>query len=80
MAVVVCGVLLFKLYRDWRDSIFDVNITEFEDLRLKDVIDSARKRGSNIDVLRIEMKMLEAEMLTADAEGAARIVRHGRWP
>ena len=45
--------------------IVDVAITEFEDLRLKDVIDSARKRGSNIDVFRIELKVLEAEMLTA---------------
>ena len=61
---VVSGVLLFKLYREWRDSIVDVSITEFEDLRLKDVIDSARRRGSNIDVLRIELKVLEAEMLT----------------
>ncbi len=62
--VVIC-VLGFKLYREWRDSIVDVSITEFEDLRLKDVIDSARKRGSNIDVFRIELKVLEAEMLTA---------------
>ncbi len=65
IAVVVLCVLGFKLYREWRDSIVDVAITDFEDLRLKDVIDSARKRGSNIDVYRIELKVLEAEMLTA---------------
>jgi len=63
IGVVVGGVLLFKLYRDWRDRIINVDITEFEDLRLKEVIDSARKRGSNIDVLRIEMQILEVDML-----------------
>ncbi len=63
VAVVLGGVILFKLYRDWRDRIINVDITEFEDLRLKEVIDSARKRGSNIDVLRIEMEMLEVDML-----------------
>ena len=61
--MVLGGVLLFKLYRDWRDRIINVDITEFEDLRLKEIIDSARKRGSNIDVLRIEMEMLEVDML-----------------
>ncbi|MBP7736811.1 MAG: hypothetical protein KA369_12620 [Spirochaetes bacterium] len=63
IGVVVGGVILFKLYRDWRDRIINVDITEFEDLRLKEVIDSARKRGSNIDVLRIEMQILEVDML-----------------
>lgn len=63
VAVVLGGVLLFKLYRDWRDKIINVDITEFEDLRLREIIDSARKRGSNIDVLRIEKEMLEVEML-----------------
>ncbi|HPV43415.1 MAG TPA: hypothetical protein PKX40_19705 [Spirochaetota bacterium] len=63
VAVVIGGVLLFKLYRDWRDRIINVDITEFEDLRLKEIIDSARKRGSNIDVLKIEMEMLEVDML-----------------
>ncbi len=63
IGVVLGGVLLFKLYRDWRDRIINVDITEFEDLRLKEIIDSARKRGSNIDVLRIEMEMLEVDML-----------------
>jgi hypothetical protein len=63
IGVVLGGVLLFKLYRDWRDRIINVDITEFEDLRLREIIDSARKRGSNIDVLRIEMEMLEVDML-----------------
>ncbi len=63
IAVVVGGAYLYTLYLEKKNKDIKVSIKEFEDLRLKEVIDSARKRGSNIDMMRINVQMLEIEMM-----------------
>lgn len=61
---VVGGVLVYRLVQDWLDKRnATVDIKDFEDLRLKEAMDSVRKRGSNIDTLRIGLLITEVEML-----------------
>lgn len=63
VAIVVGGAWLFTKYLEWKSRDVPVSIKEFDDLRLKEVIESARKRGTNIDVMRINLQMLEIEMM-----------------
>ncbi|MBN2161121.1 MAG: hypothetical protein JW807_17170 [Spirochaetes bacterium] len=63
VAVIAGGVLLFQLYRDWRDSAVEVDIADFEDLRLKEVMSSVRRRGSSIELLRMDLQAVEIAML-----------------
>ena len=63
IAIIIGGVFLFTMYSEELNKIVEIDISEFEDLRVKDIIDSARKRGGNIDVMRIKLQVLDVEML-----------------
>ncbi len=62
-ALLAGGVFLFRLWSEGRERLVEVDISDFEDLRLREVMSSARKRRGNIDVLHIELRMLEVAML-----------------
>ncbi|MBN2080163.1 MAG: hypothetical protein JW838_14435 [Spirochaetes bacterium] len=62
-ALLAGGVFLFSFWSEGRERLVDVDISDFEDLRLREVMSSARKRRGNIDVLHIELSMLEVAMM-----------------
>ena len=60
-AVVVACALAFTIYVQDKNKSVDINISEFEDLRLKEVIDSARSHENNLDLLLIKLEILKVE-------------------
>jgi len=42
-----------------------INIQEFEDLRLKEFLQSARHDESNIDIIKMKIQVMQVEMLSA---------------
>ncbi len=54
---------LYSLYLASESRNINVDIQEFEDMRLKEFLQSARHDESNIDILRINLQVLQVEML-----------------
>ncbi len=64
-AVVIGSAFAFSLYIQEKNKIVDINISEFEDLRLKEVIDSARSHENNLDLLLIKLEILKVDLQKA---------------
>jgi hypothetical protein len=62
--LLVGGALLYTGIQENLLKDYAVDISEFDDLRLKDVLDSARKFESNLDVQRIRLEIIRVEMMT----------------
>lgn len=60
-AIVIGSAFAFSLYIQSKNKDVDINISEFEDLRLKEVIDSARSHENNLDLLQIKLEILKVE-------------------
>lgn len=60
-AVVVGSAFIFSVYIQNKNKSVDINISEFEDLRLKEVIDSARSHENNLDLLLIKLEILKVD-------------------
>ncbi len=63
IGVIFAGTYFLTMYLEERDKKIEVNISEFDDLRLKDVLDSARKKSDNADIVAIQLDILEIAML-----------------
>ncbi|MBU2514993.1 hypothetical protein KJ966_27040 [bacterium] len=59
--VVVGSAFLFSIYIQDMNKTVEINISEFEDLRLKEVIDSARSHENNLDLLLIKLEILKID-------------------
>lgn len=59
--LVIGAAIAFSIYIQQRNQQVEINISEFEDLRLKEVIDSARSHENNLDLLLIKKEILEVE-------------------
>ena len=68
IGAVVAGTALFTTYLKNRDKDIKLDITDFDDLRLKDVLDSARKKGDNADIVSVQLQILEIKMLDSILE------------
>lgn len=59
------ALALTFFFTDWfqeKETSEDVAISEFEDVRLKELMRKMRKRGTNVDLKRIEVSQLEVDM------------------
>lgn len=57
--VVIGSALAFSIYIQSQNKNVAINISEFEDIRLKEVIDSARSHENNLDLLEIKLEILK---------------------
>ncbi len=57
--IVIGSTYLFTQFIQNQNRNVEINITEFEDLRLKEVIDSARSHENNLDLLQIRLEILK---------------------
>ncbi len=58
---VIGSAIAFSIYIEGRNQSVEINIAEFEDLRLKEVIDSARSHENNLDLLLIKLEILKVD-------------------
>lgn len=63
ITVIFAGTYFLTKYLEEQDKKVEVNISDFDDLRLKDVLDSARKKSDNADIVAIQLDILEIAML-----------------
>ncbi len=63
--IVGGSTYLFTTYIEQKSRDFDINISEFEDLRLKEVIGSARSHENNLDLQKIRLEVLMIEQQEA---------------
>jgi hypothetical protein len=63
IGVIFAGTYFLTMYLEEQDKKIEVNISDFDDLRLKDVLDSARKKSDNADIVAIQLDILEIAML-----------------
>ncbi len=68
IGVVVAGTFFYTDHLKKRDKDIKIDITDFDDLRLKDVLDSARKKGDNADIIAVQLQIFEIKMLDAILE------------
>jgi hypothetical protein len=61
----ILGTIFFTNILSKRSRDIVINIKEFDDLRLKDVLNSARKKGNTADILSIKADIMDIEMLDA---------------
>ena len=61
IAIGIAGTVLFTFWMEVRQRTNEVNITEFEDTRLKDLIDAAKKNKSKLDLAKTELDSLKLE-------------------
>jgi hypothetical protein len=59
--IVIGSAIGFSLYIQEMNKNVEINISEFEDLRLKEVIDSARSHENNLDLLLIKLEILKVD-------------------
>ncbi len=59
--VVVGSAFIFSVFIQNKNKLVDINISEFEDLRLKEVIDSARSHENNLDLLLMKLEILKVD-------------------
>ncbi len=59
--LVIASAFIFSLYVQSKNQNVEINISEFEDLRLKEVIDSARSHENNLDLLLIKLEILKVD-------------------
>jgi hypothetical protein len=59
--VGIAGTVLFTNWMEVKQKKTEVNISEFEDVRLKDLIDAAQKNRSKLDVAKSELDALKQE-------------------
>jgi hypothetical protein len=64
VALVVGLSLIFTYWLKRKEGKIAINIEDFEDMRLKEMVDSVRNRGGNIDFLRIQLQIKEIEGLS----------------
>ncbi len=57
----IAGTVLFTFWMEVRQRTNEVSITEFEDTRLKDLIDAAKKNKSKLDMAKTELDALKLE-------------------
>ncbi len=62
VAIMVSLIVLFTLYTGEQDKKFKISFTEFEDLRLKEVLNSARMNDNNLIIRRNELFQVIIEM------------------
>ncbi len=60
-AIVIGSAVAFSMYIQEKNKDVEINISEFEDLRLKEVIDSARSHENNLDLLLIKLEILKID-------------------
>ena len=60
-AIVIGSAVAFSIFIQEKNKNVDINISEFEDLRLKEVIDSARSHENNLDLLLIKLEILKID-------------------
>jgi hypothetical protein len=63
IGIIFAGTYFLTMYLEEQDKKIEVNISDFDDLRLKDVLDSARKKSDNADIVAIQLDILEIAML-----------------
>lgn len=61
-SIIVAITALFTYYTELQNSRIDVNISEFEDVRLKEVLGNARMAGNTILIRNNELNSLIIEM------------------
>lgn len=61
IGVGVAGTVLFTFWMEMRQRTNEVTITEFEDVRLKDLIDAAQKNKSKMDIAKTDLDALKLE-------------------
>ncbi len=76
IGIIVAGTLFLTNYIEEKNKDYKINIEEFDDLRLKDVLDSARQKESNADLLSVQLDIIEIKML--DAVLNVKSVHHNR--
>jgi hypothetical protein len=59
--VVIGSAFAFSVYIQSQNKNVEINISEFEDIRLKEVIDSARNHENNLDLLEIKLEILKVD-------------------
>ncbi|MCP4129899.1 MAG: hypothetical protein GY754_02675 [bacterium] len=59
IGAVVAGTILLTNYISEQSKNVDININEFQDLRLRELIDTAKKNESEVDVARRELEDLK---------------------
>jgi hypothetical protein len=61
IAIGLIGTILFTFWMESRQRTNEVSITEFEDTRLKDLIDAAKKNKSKLDMAKTELDSLKLD-------------------
>ncbi len=61
IGIGIAGTVLFTFWMEVRQRTNEVNITEFEDTRLKDLIDAAKKNKSKLELAKTELDSLKLE-------------------
>lgn len=64
-SIIVATTVLFTYYTELKNSKIDVNISEFEDVRLKEVLGNVRMAGNTILIRNNELNSLIIEMKNA---------------
>ncbi len=65
IAVLFGLAALYTLYLEREAKDITVDIKEFNDIRLREFLDSAKNQGSDIDIMKIQLQVLRVEMLNA---------------
>jgi hypothetical protein len=65
IAVTAGLTYLYSIYLTNESRNVRINIQEFEDLRLKEFLQSARHDESNIDIIKMKIQVIQVEMLSA---------------
>ncbi|MCL2154270.1 MAG: hypothetical protein FWH53_01260 [Leptospirales bacterium] len=62
VSIIVVFTLFFKYYADKKDEDIDVDIAEFDDVRLRDILHSSRMAENNIQIKSNELESLIIRM------------------